>query len=43
VKKIADYWARDHLLEEEIEHVIKFGGEDTDTNSSNDSDSSISG
>jgi transposase len=45
VKKIeADYWARDNLLEEEIEHVIiKFGGKDTDTDSSNDSHSSISG
>jgi hypothetical protein len=44
VKKIeADYWARDNLLEEETEHVvIKFGGEDTDTDSSNDSHSSIS-
>jgi transposase len=44
VKKIeADCWTRDHLLEEEIEHVvIKFGGEDTNTDSSNDSHSSIS-
>jgi hypothetical protein len=45
VKKTeADYWARDHLLEEETEHVvIKFGCEDTNTNSSNDSNLSISG
>jgi hypothetical protein len=45
VKKIeADYWARDCLSEEETEHVvIKFSGENTDTDSSNDSHSSISG
>jgi hypothetical protein len=44
VKKIeADYWARDYVLEEEIEHVIMSGGKDTDTDSSNDSDSPISG
>jgi hypothetical protein len=43
VKKIeAEYWARDHLLQEEIEDVIKSGGEDSDTDSSKDSDSSIS-
>jgi hypothetical protein len=38
VKEIqADYWARDHLPEEEIEHIsVNFGVKHSDTNFSND-------
>jgi hypothetical protein len=43
-KKIHDYWARDNLLEEEIEQIlIKFSREDPDTNPSDGSDLSIPG
>jgi hypothetical protein len=40
----ANYWAKDNLLEEETEQAfIKFGGEDSDTDCSNNSNSSMFG